>query len=224
MSEYILYSYYRSSCSWRVRLALELKSVPYTLVQINLLENDQNSRGYLEINPAGVVPALVLASGTILTQSVAIMEYLEESNSGTGSLPLLPDDPLKRARVRQLVQLISSDCQPLQNLHVLRKIRTVANLQSDEEARSLWGRPFIKKALEAYNKLISGLKGKFSLGDSVSMADCCLIPQLYNARRLGINVEDEFPLLLEIESNFQLEHSEAFLKAHPDNKFQGMGQ
>ena len=214
MTEYTLYSYYRSSCSWRVRLALELKHLPYKLIQINLLDNDQNSGNYLEINPAGVVSALVLENGTILTQSVAIMEYLEEINS---ILPLLPADPIQRAQVRQLVQLIAADCQPLQNLHVLRKIRSLANLQNDDEARTIWGRPFIYKALQAYTKLISKSMRLFSVGDSVSMADCCLIPQLYNARRFGINVETEFPLLAQIEANFKSYHADAFSKAHPDN-------
>ena len=215
MPQYTLYSYYRSSCSWRVRLALELKGLPYTLIQVNLLEGDQNSTDYLIINPAGVVPALVLENGAIITQSVAIMEYLEESDPK--SVSLLPDDPIKRAQVRQLVQLIASDCQPLQNLHVLRKIRSVAHLESDDEARSIWGRPFIQKALEAYNKLISNSMGMFSVNDSVSIADCCLIPQLYNARRFGIKVEEEFPLLVKIELNFQSLHFEAFNRAHPDN-------
>lgn len=223
MQQYTLYSYYRSSCSWRVRLVLELKNLPYTLIQINLLENDQNCDEYLRVNPGGVVPALLLEDGNVLTQSVAIMEYLEEaseSESDRGSASccfLLPSDPIKRAHVRQLVQLIASDCQPLQNLHVLRKLRSLANLQNNEEAREIWGRPFIQKALLAYNKLISSTKGKFSVGDSASLADCCLIPQLYNARRFGINLETDFPHLLLIESNFKLLHPEVFEKAHPDN-------
>lgn len=215
MPQYTLYSYYRSSCSWRVRLVLELKGLPYTLIQVNLLENEQNRADYLRINPGGVVPALLLEDGKVITQSVAIMEYLEESDSA--SIRLLPGGVLERAQVRQLVQLIASDCQPLQNLHVLRKLRSIANLGSDNEARQVWGRPFIQKALEAYNKLISSSLGRFSVGDSVSMADCCLIPQLYNARRFGIDPEVEFPLLCEIESNFKSLHPEAFERAHPDN-------
>lgn len=205
---YTLYSYYRSSCSWRVRLALEIKGIPYTMVQINLLENDQNGDEYLIINPGGVVPALVLENGIVLTQSVAIMEYLEESHVQT--TPLLSDDPLKRALVRQLVQVIASDCQPLQNLHVLRKISFMMNLESDAEARLVWGCSFIEKALQTYQKLISNSRGLFSVGDSVSMADCCLIPQLYSARRFGINVEMEFPVLAEIEKHFQTIYPNSF--------------
>lgn len=217
---YILYSYYRSSCSWRVRLALELKQFHYTLHQINLLEDEQVEERYREkVNPLGVVPALAFDSGEIvLTQSVAIMEYLEEITEGS-PLSLLPSDPLDRAFVRQLVQIIAADCQPLQNLNVLRKIKTLASLSSDEDARQIWGRPYILRAFHAYTKLIRSRqdRGKFSVGDKVTMADLCLIPQLYNARRFGINVEEEFPLLHEIEQNFILIHPEAFKRAHPDN-------
>lgn len=223
---YTLYSYYRSSCSWRVRLALELKQIPYTLVQINLLADEQNGAEYIEgVNPLGVVPALSKASGDIiLTQSVAIMEYLEESSDDPNTIRLLPDDPLDRAHVRQLVQIIASDCQPLQNLNVLRKFKALADVPTDEDARQLWGRPFILRALHAYTKLIqTGRRSNnatFSFGDTVTMADLCLIPQIYNARRFGIQVELEFPLLHRIELNFIAAHPEAHIRAHPDYQYQ----
>lgn len=211
-----LYSYYRSSCSWRVRLALELKEIPYSIKQINLLNGDQNQDDYLKVNPSGVVPALVLEDGTaVLNQSVAILEYLEEAHPN--ALPLLPDDLLDRAFVRQLVQIIASDCQPIQNLHVLRRFKELSGLASDDEARSLWGRHFIEKALKAYSKTISGRKGDFSFGNQVTLADLCLIPQLYNARRFGIKIEEEFSDLVEIENNFIMKHLKAFNSAHPDN-------
>lgn len=230
---YTLYSYYRSSCSWRVRLALELKSLPYTLIQVNLLEDAQNSLDYLRINPSGVVPALITPSNEIIVQSIAILEYLEEEDeemideaqlelkevpsSSLTKLKLLPETSLKRAQVRQLVQIIASDCQPLQNLHVLRRFKALnPSVVDDEAARSLWGRHFIQKALRSYTKLVDSLGGKFSVGDKVSMADLCLIPQLYNARRFAIDLEIEFPRLVAIESNFRQIYPEAFKRAHPD--------
>lgn len=210
---YTLYSYYRSSCSWRVRLALELKSLPYTLHQINLLQNDQTSPEYLLVNPAGVVPALLLDDGvTVITQSVAILEYLDETSQG---VKLLPECPIKRALVRQLVQIIAADCQPLQNLHVLRRFTELAGFE-DSTARQHWGRHYIARALSAYTRLIAS-ETLFSVGDSVSLADLCLIPQLYNARRFDINVEEDFPQLARIEANFIQTHPEAFNRAHPDN-------
>jgi maleylacetoacetate isomerase len=210
---YSLYSYYRSSCSWRVRLSLELKSLPYTLHQINLLQNDQYSPDYLLINPAGVVPALRLDDGvTVITQSVAILEYLEETSQNT---KLLPDCPVKRALVRQLVQVIAADCQPLQNLHVLRRFTELTDID-DNTARQLWGRHYITRALDTYNSLITA-GTHYSVNDSVSLADLCLIPQLYNARRFGIDVDKDFPHLARIEANFIEKHPEAYQRAHPDN-------
>ena len=230
---YTLYSYYRSSCSWRVRLALELKQIPYTLVQIDLLRNEQNQPGYIdEINPLGVVPALVfgddgnsVGATTVLTQSIAILEYLEDVTSDTNistatdadnntQLRLLPEDPLNR----QLVQIIAADCQPLQNLHVLLAFKSLAGITDDEHVRQVWGRPFIVRALQAYAKMLAGRPvGRFSCGDRVTMADLCLIPQLYNARRFGIDLEADFPALLAIEANFKAVHPAAFFRAHPDN-------
>lgn len=218
---YTLYSYNRSSCSWRVRLALELKSLPYTLIPINLLENDQNSPDYLLINPSGVVPALQTPTGEIITQSIAILEYLEEISfpAGQETFKLLPENLFQRAQIRQLVQVIASDCQPLQNLHVLRRFKALTfNVPDDETARSIWGRHFIQKALNSYNKLVESTMKNFSVGDHVSFADLCLIPQLYNARRFSIDVESEFPGLMEIENNFRKFYPDAFNRAHPDYK------
>lgn len=211
---YTLYSYYRSSCSWRVRLSLELKCLPYTLHQINLLQTHQSSADYLLVNPAGVVPALLLEDGvTTITQSVAILEYLEETSQDI--VKLLPECPIKRALVRQLVQIIAADCQPLQNLHVLRRFTELTDID-DNTTRQLWGRHFITRALNAYTRLITP-DTLFSFKDTVSLADLCLIPQLYNARRFGINVEEDFPQLARIEANFIEKYPEAFKRAHPDN-------
>lgn len=213
---YTLYSYYRSSCSWRVRLSLELKCLPYTLQQINLLQNHQTSADYLSVNPAGVVPTLLLEDGvTAITQSVAILEFLEESKSNQDIIKLLPECPINRALVRQLVQIIAADCQPLQNLHVLRRFTELTDID-DNTTRQIWGRHYINRALIAYTHLITP-DTLFSFKDTVSLADVCLIPQLYNARRFGVNVEEDFPQLVRIEANFIEKYPEAFKRAHPDN-------
>jgi maleylacetoacetate isomerase len=214
---YTLYSYYRSSCSWRVRLALELKEIPYNLIQINLLNDEQSSEEYLRVNPSGVVPALVVdGSGLVITQSVAILEFLEEAHPDrVGLLPSLAD-PMKRAKVRQLVQVIASDCQPLQNLHVLRRIVQVSHLKDVEEAKAIWGRVYIERALKAFEVLFV-CDCNFQ-EEPISLADLCLIPQLYNARRFGIDVELDFPQLALREKFLLALHPMALKNAHPDSE------
>ena len=212
---YTLYSYYRSSCSWRVRLALELKEIPYNLIQINLLNDEQSSEEYLRVNPSGVVPALVVdGSGLVITQSVAILEFLEEAHPDR--VGLLPSLPMKRAKVRQLVQVIASDCQPLQNLHVLRRIVQVAHLKDVEEAKAIWGRVYIERALKAFEVLFV-CDCNFQ-EEPISLADLCLIPQLFNARRFGIDVELDFPQLALREKFLLALHPMALKNAHPDSE------
>lgn len=217
MSDYVLYSYYRSSCSWRVRLVLELKGIVYVTLPVNLLENEQLADGYVSLNPSGSVPALIDRNSTrlALTQSVAIMEFLEERHPET--LRLLPRDPETRAHVRRLVQIIAADCQPLQNLHVLRRLATLAD-RSDEQVRAEWGRFYIERALDAFVRFLDGPLDEFCCGPNVSLADVVLVPQLYNARRFGIDVETRYPRLAAIERHFQSVHPEAFSRAHPDNQ------
>ena len=203
-----LYSYYRSSCSWRVRIALNLKEIPYEIIPVNLLKGEQNSSDYLEVNPSGLVPTLVLQNGSQLGQSIAILEYLEEAYPNS---PLLPKDPLERAKVRQAVMIVAADTQPLQNLRILQKLFPE---QSQEEQKKSYAIERIDSGLKAFSKVTQ--PGKYCFGDAVTLADCVLIPQLYNARRFGIDVEQSFPILNDIEKNLQ--QLEAFIQATPEHQ------
>ena len=209
-----LHSYYRSSCSWSVRLALELKKIPYQVIPINLLKNEQNSRDYLERNPSGTVPTLEI-DGLVLTQSLAILEYLEEAFPGTHSL--LPSKPEEKAQVRRLCLIIVADCQPLQNFNVQNKLMQLYG-QSRAQVQQDWAAHFIQRGLEAFEKSANSLSGRFSFGDRLTLADICLIPQLYNAKRFGIDVETRFPGLAAIEKAFYNDFPEAFRSAHPETQ------
>ena len=142
-----LYSYYRSSCSWRVRIALNLKEIPYEIIPVNLLKGEQNSSDYLKVNPSGLVPTLVLQNGSQLGQSIAILEYLEEAYPNS---PLLPKDPVERAKVRQAVMIVAADTQPLQNLRILQKLFPE---QSQEEQKKSYAIERIDSGLKAFSKV-----------------------------------------------------------------------
>ena len=207
-----LYSYYRSSCSWRVRLALRLKEIPFEIISINLLEGQQNSEQYLQVNPSGSVPALKI-DGLLLTQSMAILEYLEEAFPQ--KLRLLPENSAHRAQVRRLCMILVADCQPLQNFSVQNKIIELYS-RSRPQVQQEWAAFFIAKGLEAFVKACEKQAGRYSFGSKVTLADLCLIPQLYNARRFGINVNEQFPLLVAIEEAFKADYPQAYQSALPD--------
>lgn len=200
-----LHGYWRSSCTYRVRIGLALKGVAYDVVPVNLLEGAQSSEAYVGMNPAAQVPTLELDDGTRLTQSVAILEYLEER---VPEPPLLPRDALGRARVRQLVEIINAGIQPLQNLSVLTRLEA-AGVDKKE-----WSVFHIERGLRAYEKLAESCAGQLSFGDAPTLADCFLVPQMYNARRFGIDVERELPLLFAIDARCAT--LDAFRAAHPD--------
>jgi maleylacetoacetate isomerase len=181
----ILYSYWRSSSAWRVRNALNIKKIPYEYRAVHLVKGEQKSPEYLKLNPQGLVPCLVVDSN-VLTQSVAIIEYLEEVYPNP---PLLPRDPLSRAKVRSLTHMITSDIQPIQNLRVLQKI-------GDENKKKEWAAYWIEegfKALEAEVKQTTK-DGCFCYGDSITMADIVLVPQVANAYRYGVDMK-KFPTI-----------------------------
>ena len=203
-----LYGYWRSSCSWRVRIALNIKDLEYTYVPIHLVNNggEQYESAYLKRNPQAQVPTLELASGVSITQSIAIIEFLEEIKPAPS---LFPEDRLQRARSRQMAELINSGIQPLQNLSVLQHVERMGLNKGD------WGRDYIQKGLAALNELASQSSESFLTGTSPSVADLCLIPQLYNARRFKCNLQ-LFPRLLEVEKHCS--ELEAFIRAHPDNQ------
>jgi maleylacetoacetate isomerase len=181
----ILYGYPLSSASFRVRIALALKNVAYTSVVKNLRVGEHRLSEFLNINAQGFVPALHVEGGAILTQSVAIMEYLDEMYPIP---PLLPPEPAARARVRALSHTITSDIHPLNNLRVLRYLE--GELAIQQAARDAWYRHWIETGFDALERRLTldQETGRFCHGDSVTMADLCLVPQVFNARRFSVDL------------------------------------
>ena len=208
-----LYTYWRSSCSWRVRIALNLKGLDYELHPVHLVKDggEQHSEWYREINPQAQLPTLELThddlgGGTHLTQSMAIMMYLDKVHPAK---PLLPTAPLLYAKVIQLAEIINAGIQPLQNLSVLQFLNT----QDPSKVLSMsWARGAIQRGLEDLESLVADSTTQFLLTDTPTIAECCLIPQLYNARRFGCDLS-KVPRLLEVEQ--VCEGLDAFQQAHP---------
>ncbi|MDP1916495.1 MAG: maleylacetoacetate isomerase [Myxococcales bacterium] len=187
-----LYNYWRSSSSYRVRLALHFKGVPYEYIAVSLIKGDQHQAEHRLRNPAGYVPVLEVEENgavAVISQSVAIFEYLEERFP---EKPLLPKPLVARGQVRALAELINSGIQPFHNLSTLNHLKA---LGVDDKK---WAAHFIDQGLEGLEKLAAKTSGRFLFGDDFTWADCCLIPQLFGARRFGGNV-DAFPLLLRVE-------------------------
>lgn len=207
-----LYTYFRSSAAYRVRIALALKGLPYDAVPVHLVKGggEQRQPGFLALNPAGLVPALD-DGGTILAQSMAIIEYLEDVHP---TPPLLPSSPSACARVRALAQTIACDIHPLNNLRVLQYLAGTLNVP--EERRTAWYRHWVNEGFRILEELLSQPEtGSFCHGDSPGLADCCLVPQVFNARRFGIEVE-AFPSIARIDAACRL--LPAFQTAHPDRQ------
>lgn len=204
----VLYHYWRSSSSWRVRWALELKGIAYQAVAVDLLKGEQRTDEHRQRNPIGLVPVLQI-DGLKLAESVAILEYLEETRAGT---QLLPREPGARAFVRQLVQIIVADTQPLQNVSILARIEKLTN--ADERQR--WAASCIERGFDAYEQLLGQPvvpQGPFSFGADVTMADLCLLPQCYNARRQGLDMA-RWPRIAAVEAACLATDGAA--KSHPD--------
>jgi maleylacetoacetate isomerase len=208
-----LYGYWRSTAAWRVRIALNLKGIDWEYASVHLLRDggEQRAPGFLARNPQGLVPALE-TDGLVLTQSLAILEYLEETHPAPA---LLPSDPAGRARVRSLAQVIACDLHPLNNLRVLQQLRERFGL--DEQQRDEWVRHWVREGLGALETRLARepATGRFCHGDVPGLSDCCLVPQLYNARRYGCEL-DECPTLLRIEA--ACDELEAFRRAVPDRQ------
>lgn len=194
-----LYSYYRSSCAYRVRIALAYKGLPIEQVTINLRDGEQRHKGYLELNPQGLVPALQITSdneeqgNNLLTQSLAIIEYLDEQYP---SKALLPGEPQARAKVRAVAYQLAMDIQPLNNLRVLHHLEQ--SVQLSKEQQQDWYHYWIHhgfKALEATLKQQS--QGDYCFGNTITLADVCLIPQVYNAQRFACDLSN-YPRISEI--------------------------
>ncbi len=204
---YTLYHYYRSSCSYRVRIALNLKNVPCQLHPIDLKVGEQHAAAYHQINPQDIVPALVTPNG-ILTQSLAIIEYLEECYPTPA---LLPQDSLLRAKVRAFAQAIACEVHPINNLRVLDYLRH--DLHQPEATVQDWYQYWVKLTFATLEQISSNTAGIYTFGDTLSLADVALIPQIYNARRYNVDMA-LFPTLSKIEKNCLI--LPAFVQAHPD--------
>lgn len=207
----ILYHYWRSSASWRVRWALAHKNISFEKVAVNLLEKVQMSEAHRARNPVGHVPALEVSPGKFLAESVAIIEWLEETQPEPR---LYPTDPWARARVRQVVELVNAGVQPLQNLVVLDKVSTVG------EEKQAWSRFFNERWLAAAENLLLQIdaelgEGTFCVGNSLTAADLFVVPQLSAARRFGADVS-KCPRLLKAEASaLATPHAEG---ARPENQ------
>jgi maleylpyruvate isomerase len=187
-----LHGYFRSSAAWRVRIALNLKGLTAEHLAHHLRKGQQRDPAYLALNPQGLVPTLQDADA-ILTQSLAIIEWLEETCPDP---PLLPQDPLRRAKVRAFALAIACDVHPVQNLKVLARLR---QLGLAEEKVTEWAAWANREGLAACEVLIAGEPGPFCFGTTPTIADLCLVPQLANARRFGVEVQ-AFPRLLQAEA------------------------
>jgi len=205
----VLFSYFRSSSSWRIRTVLNLKSLPYTTIPISLLKGDQSSEEYKTINPLGTVPCLRI-DGEYLAESMAIAEYLEE-RFPENPCKLLPKDLVQRARVREVCEAVNAGMQPLQNLRVLNAIE-----EKFKGDRIEWAKHWNDTGFATLDKLLSITKGKHAVGDQITLADVFIFPQFVNAvARFKIDPLD-YPNVKEIVDN--VKDNEAFVKALPENQ------
>jgi maleylacetoacetate isomerase len=205
-----LYSYFRSSAAYRVRIALNLKGMGFDTIPIHLQKDGGINRKpeYRAINPLMRVPTLKLDSGELLTQSLAIIEYLDEIHPQP---PLLPSDPLDRAKVRAMAQLIACDIHPLNNVGPLRYLKR--ELGQDQDKIDAWYHHWVLEGFDALETMLQ--PGPYSFGSQVTLADICLVPQVANARRLKVPLE-RFPKIVSVEAACL--KLPAFDKARPENQ------
>ena len=204
-----LHGYFRSSAAYRVRIALNLKGLSTQHLPHHLRKGEQCAPGYLALNPQGLVPTLEDDAGAVLTQSLAIVEWLDETYPEPA---LLPKDPLRRAKVRAFAMALACDTHPVQNLKVLNRLRA---LGLPEEKVTEWAAWVNREGLAACEALIAGEKGPFCFGAAPTIADICLVPQLANARRFGVDVS-VFPRLLKAEAAAR--EMKSFADAAPDKQ------
>ncbi|KAF4988030.1 hypothetical protein FGRMN_10011 [Fusarium graminum] len=209
---YTLHSYFRSSCSARLRIAMNAKGIPYELTFVNLLKNEHLSDTHKSLNPSASVPVLICPSSKgkpfQVGQSVAALEYLEEKHPDKSLLPPL-SDPESRATVRTLVNIICTDVQPVTNLRIMRRVRELGG--NAEE----WNCQLMTAGLKAYEGIVKDVAGKCSVGDELTLADACLIPAVWNAHRFGVDLS-AFPTIEKIAEN--LKDHPAVVKAHWQNQ------
>ncbi len=203
-----LYTYFRSSAAYRVRIALNIKKIPYEPVFVHLRRGEQQAPAYRAVNPQGLVPALETDSG-VIAQSLAIIEYLEETHPEP---PLLPADPFARAQVRRMAQIIACDIHPLNNLQVLKTLKR--DFGADEAAIGRWYAHWIHRGFAALEELVGRYgSSEHCFGEEVTLADVCLVPQMANARRFAVDLAP-FPRLVAIDE--ALRALPAFAAAAPE--------
>ncbi len=205
------YSYFRSSTAYRVRIALNIKQIqPEETVFINLKEGKQHEDSYIKTNPAAAVPAFMLDDGTILTQSLAMIEWLDEQ---VPQNPLLPGNYTQRQQIRSVAQDIACDIHPINNLRVLQYLSNTLSITG--EAKLQWIQNWIKLEFAVLEKKLAASYGKYCFADNITLADICLIPQIYNAQRFDIDIK-QYPTLEHINNNcLKLQE---FIEAMPENQ------
>lgn len=202
-----LHSYFRSSASFRVRIALELKSLSYDYIAVHIARGDHRKPPYADLSADTLVPLLEV-DGQQLSQSMAIIEYLDEKHP---TPPLLPADSVGRAKVRALAQSISCDIHPLNNLRILKYL--VKELNAEEEAKNTWYRHWCRQGLEAFERQLNQLPASsYCYEDTPTLADCCLVPQIFNAKRFEVNLDGLPRTMAAFEACMALT---AFQKAQP---------
>jgi maleylacetoacetate isomerase len=211
MARAVLYDYFRSSASYRARIALNLKGIEYEQRPVRLVQGDQEEAAYRALNPQGLVPMLEI-DGHRLTQSLAICNYL---NSIVPDPPFMPADAAERAHVLALALAVACDIHPLNNLRVLKYLQGTFGI--DDAAKDLWYRHWLEDGLTALEEMARPLAGAFLFGDSPTLADICLVPQIYNARRFSVPLTD-YPTLRRADETASA-HA-AFAAAHPDRQEQ----
>ena len=205
-----LYNYFRSSASFRVRIALELKGLPYEYFPVHLVKGEHKQAGYAAVSPTLLVPTLELETGERLGQSMAIIEYLDETHPEP---PLLPRDARGRAHVRALSQLISCEIHPLNNLRVLKYL--VRELKVEEDGKNQWYRHWVREGLEAFERELAQLPpSTYCYGDTPTLADCCLVPQIFNGQRFNANFDGLPRTMAAFDACMKLP---AFQKAQPSS-------
>ena len=205
-----LYTYFRSSAAFRVRIALNLKGLAYEPVFVHLAKGEHRAAAYAKVNPQALLPTLELDDGTRLTQSLAIIEYLDEKHP---QKPLVPKDAQERARVRSLSYLIASEIHPLNNLRVLQHLKRA--LSQSEDQVNAWYRHWIADGLAKLEAELASSKGRFCHGDTPTMADCCLVPQIFNAKRYQSDLAP-YPETMRVFEACM--HLEAFDRAQPSKQ------
>ena len=208
MSRLLLHGYWRASGPYRVRIGLELKGLTYEQAPVNLVAGQQHKAEYRAINPQRLVPALDV-DGAVLTQSLAILEWLDETHPEPA---LLPKAPLDRAVVRAMADVVACDIHPINNLRILRALEAMGVA---DEPRQTWARRWIADGFNVLEGMIAQHGGAFAFGDAPTLADCCLIPQVFNASRFGVDLSS-YPAIAKVKAS--AEAHPAFQAALPERQ------